>query len=306
MVDVRSVLPDLAAESGELDDLVSELAEEQWALDTPAEGWTIAHQIAHLAWTDEQSLVAVTRPEEFAERLQRLASVANPSDLVDEGAAEGAKQPPAELLATWRAGRAELNDALAAVPEGTKVPWFGPPMSAASMATARIMETWAHSQDVADALGVARVPTSRLRHVAHIGVRARGFAYAVNGLPMPSEEIRVELTAPDGQTWTWGPEDASERVTGSALDFCLLVTQRRHRDDTDVTAQGAAAEEWLSIAQAFAGPPGNGRKPSRERRRPSEGGPEARPSGRIGDVRIEGAATADDPASSGSHRGQFA
>lgn len=261
MVDVRSVLPDLAAASGELDELVSGLTEGQWALDTPAEGWTIAHQIAHLAWTDEQSLVAVTRPEEFAERLQSLASVANPADLVDEGAAEGAKRPPAELLAAWRAGRAELNDALAAVPEGTKVPWFGPPMSAASMATARIMETWAHSQDVADALGVIRVPTSRLRHVAHIGVRARGFAYAVNGLPAPSEEIRVELTAPDGEIWTWGPEDASERVTGNALDFCLLVTQRRHRDDTDVTAQGTVAEQWLSIAQAFAGPPGNGRKP---------------------------------------------
>jgi hypothetical protein len=59
----------------------------------------------------------------------------------------------------------------------------------------------------------------------------------------------------------WGPEEAANRVTGPALDFCLLVTQRRHRDDTAVTATGATADQWLSIAQSFAGPPGPGRRP---------------------------------------------
>lgn len=130
------------------------------------------------------------------------------------------------------------------------------------MATARIMETWAHGQDVADALGVHREPSARLRHVAHIGVRARDFAHAVHSLPAPAEEFRVELTAPDGQVWTWGPEDAAQRVSGSALDFCLLVTQRRHRDDCALVAVGPDAERWLDIAQAFAGPPGGGRKPT--------------------------------------------
>ena len=127
-------------------------------------------------------------------------------------------------------------------------------MSAASSLTARLMETWAHTQDIADALGVTREPTARLRHVAHIGVGARAFSYAARGRPCPATPVRVELTAPDGAVWTWGPADAADRVTGPALDFCLLVTQRRHRDDLALAVDGPAARQWMAIAQAFAGP----------------------------------------------------
>jgi uncharacterized protein (TIGR03084 family) len=141
------------------------------------------------------------------------------------------------------------------------VPWFGPAMSAASSLTARLMETWAHTQDIADTLGVAREPTARLRHVAHIGVGARAFSYAVHGKPAPSAPVRVELVGPSGATWAWGPEQAGDRITGPALDFCLLVTQRRHRDDVDLSIEGPAATEWMAIAQAFAGTAGSGRAP---------------------------------------------
>jgi uncharacterized protein (TIGR03084 family) len=128
------------------------------------------------------------------------------------------------------------------------------------------METWAHGQDVADALGVERAATDRLRHVAHIGVRTRDFAYAVHGQAPPGEPLRIELVAPSGELWAWGPQDAAQQVTGPALDFCLLVTQRRHRDDLAVTAVGPDADAWLDIAQAFAGPPGEGRRPGAETR----------------------------------------
>ena len=132
---------------------------------------------------------------------------------------------------------------------------LSPRMSPRSMATARLMETWAHGQDVADALRVHREPTERLRDVAHLGVRTRDFAFSINEIDAPAEEFRVELTAPDGSVWTWGPEDAAQRVTGSAEDFCLLVTQRRELDQVDLVAMGDDAHRWLEIAQAFAGPP---------------------------------------------------
>jgi uncharacterized protein (TIGR03084 family) len=134
-------------------------------------------------------------------------------------------------------------------------------MSAASSLTARIMETWAHTQDIADALGVTREPTDRLRHVAHIGVGARAFSYAVHGKSVPVAEIRVELAGPDGTVWTWGPAEAENRISGPALDFCLLVTQRRHRNDLSLDIEGPAAIEWMAIAQAFAGAAGTGRPP---------------------------------------------
>ncbi|MET8942362.1 TIGR03084 family metal-binding protein [Streptomyces sp. NPDC004542] len=259
MADPTPVIDDLCAESNELDLLVAELSKEQWALQTPAPGWTVAHQIAHLAWTDHSALLAVTDQDAFAREVEK--ALAAPGDFVDNGAEEGAAKEPAQLLADWRDGRKALADALRAAPAGVRFPWYGPPMSAASMASARLMETWAHGQDVADALGVARTPTDRLRHVVRLGVRTRDFAFGVHGLPAPFEEFRVELTAPSGELWTYGPEDATDRVTGPAVDFCLLVTQRAHRADLALRAVGPDADRWLDVAQAFAGPPGTGRAP---------------------------------------------
>ncbi|MFJ7077793.1 TIGR03084 family metal-binding protein [Streptomyces sp. NPDC098781] len=259
MSDPTPVFDDLREESEELDRLVAGLSPEQWALATPAPGWSVAHQIAHLAWTDHSALLAVTDVEAFHTLVEK--ALTTPGSFVDEGAEEGARRPPAELLARWREGRAALDAALRASPRGAKFPWYGPPMSAASMATARLMETWAHGMDVAEALGVVRAPTDRLRHVVWIGVRTRDFAFGVHGLPAPPDAFRIELEAPSGEMWTYGPEDAFERVTGPALDFCLLVTQRAHRSDLALRAEGPDADRWFDIAQVFAGPPGEGRAP---------------------------------------------
>jgi len=258
VVHLDDVIADLEAESAELDRLVADLPAADWARPTPAQGWTIAHQVAHLAWTDHTSVLAATDRDRFGEYLKQ--AMADPAGFVDKSAAEGAAKDPARLLADWRTGRAELTTALKAVPAGEKLPWYGPPMSPVSMATARLMETWAHGLDVFDALGSTREPTARLRNVAHLAVRTRDFAHLLHDRTPPDEEFRVELKAPDGaEVWTWGPEDAAQRVTGSALDFCLLAVQRRHRDDTDVRAVGPDAEAWLDIVQAFAGLPGKGR-----------------------------------------------
>ncbi|MFW0783929.1 TIGR03084 family metal-binding protein [Gordonia sp. CPCC 206044] len=257
---VDGVVADLTAQSAELDDLVSTLDDEAWSRPTPAPGWTIAHQIAHLAWTDEVAALAATDPDAFG----ALASAAleNATGFVDDAAAAGAACSPAQILADWRRGRAALADALRAVPDGEKIPWFGPPMSAASMATARLMETWAHGLDVADALDVHPEPTDRIRAVVHIGVRTRDFAYIVNGLTPPAAAFRYEITAPSGDVWTWGPDDAADVVRGPAVDFCQLVTQRRALADLDLEIIGDQARQWSGIAQAFAGPPGAGRAPS--------------------------------------------
>jgi len=258
MAGAAPIVADLRAESDELDALVAGLPAQRWATATPAAGWTIAHQIAHLLWTDRVALIAVTDEATFTSEVVSAAAQ-NPTGFVDAAAEELAATAPADLLADWRSTRAALHDALLTVTEGRKLPWFGPPMSAASMATARLMETWAHGLDVADALGTSRPPTARLRSIAHIGVRTRDFAYAVHGLTPPADVFHVKLRAPDGSDWTWGPEDAAQRVEGSAEHFCMLVTQRRPRAALDVVAVGPDAEQWLTIAQAFAGPPGPGR-----------------------------------------------
>lgn len=255
MTMLDQMLADLEAESAQLDGWVAPLDDNGWRTVTTPEGWTVTHQIGHLHWTDTASLTAITDEAAFADGLTEAA--ANPTGFVDLGAEAMAQIPPAELLSLWREGRAKLQAALRSVTAGEKIPWYGPPMSPVSMVTARMMETWAHSHDVAEALDIVVPKTSRAKHVAHIGVRARGYSYMMRGEQIPEGDVRVELTGPEGDLWTWGPEDAAERVTGTGYDFALLVTRRRHRDDLDLQAIGENADHWLDIAQAFAGLPGN-------------------------------------------------
>lgn len=252
------LLADLDAESAALRAAVAGLDAAGWDRPTPAPGWSVAHQVAHLAWTDRAAVLAATDEDGWDALV--LGALDDPDGFVDRAADDLAAQPPADLLATWDGARTALAAALRDLPAGHKMPWFGPPMSAASMATARLMETWAHGLDVRDGLGLPAEPTDRVRHVAHLGVRTRDFAYATRGLTPPTEPFRVELTSPAGETWAWGPEDAGQRVAGPAWDFVRLVTQRVHRDDTALVATGTAAEQWLGIAQCFAGPPGPGRE----------------------------------------------
>jgi len=251
------IIDDLRSESAALDAVVAELPADRWETSTPAPGWTIAHQIGHLLWTDRVALLSVTDEAAFGRLVESAQSTID--TFVDDAAEAEAARPPADLLADWRSTRDSLHTALRAVPDGRKLLWFGPPMSGASMATARLMETWAHGLDVADALGVGVTSSPRLKSIAHLGVRTRDFAFTVHGLTPPAEPFRVELAAPDGTVWTWGPEDAVQRVRGTALDFCYLVTQRRSLAGLDVVADGPDAAKWLTIAQAFAGPPGVGR-----------------------------------------------
>jgi len=255
-----TVLADLAAETAELDELVAPLDDAGWRTPTPAVGWDIAHQIVHLAWTDEAAVLAATDKAGWDEIV--VAALEDPEGFVDRAAAHGSRERGRDILTRWRHSRETLAEVLASLPAGQRISWFGPPMSATSMATARFMETWAHGLDVADALGVRREVTDRIRHVVHLGVRTRDFSFATRGRDAPPTEIRVELTSPSGQTWTFGPDEAEQQVTGSATDFALLVTQRRHRADLDLVATGADADDWLDYAQAFAGPPGPGRRPS--------------------------------------------
>jgi uncharacterized protein (TIGR03084 family) len=257
---MTALVADLAAESADLDRVLAALDQQAWATPTPAAGWTVADQVVHLAHFDETATTSALDPDRF--RTEAAALVAHGDDFTEVVAQAHRGRAPAELLRWLRTARADYLREFGALDPGTTLPWYGPPMSAASSVTARLMETWAHGQDVVDAVGASREPTSRLRHIAHLGVATRGWSHRVHGQDPPTEPVRVELTAPDGSPWTWGPTDATDLVVGPALDFCLLVTQRRHRADLAVVATGHGADHWLDVAQVFAGPPGPGRKPS--------------------------------------------
>jgi len=162
------------------------------------------------------------------------------------------------LLAQWRANRLTLGRVASELDDNARIAWYGPSMGAKSFLTARLMEAWAHGQDIVDTLGVEREATDRLRHITQLGFITRGWTYMNRGLEAPDVSIRVELTSPSGDLWKFGPDDAEETIVGPAEDFCLVTTQRRHVDNTDLTVTGASARDWMEKAQLFAGPPSDG------------------------------------------------
>ncbi len=259
-MDTAEVLRDLVEEQDALDEVVGALQDAQWSLSTPSPGWSVAHQVAHLTYFDRTAALAISDPPAFMTSRDELITKGfeNPDSVDDLTLGAYLAMSPAELLAEWRAGRAELAETASRLADGDRVEWYGPSMSARSFLTARLMEVWAHGQDIIDAVvrsgGTADRPTTdRLRHIAHLGFVTRGWSYAVRDAQAPAGDVRVELVAPSGDQWSWGPPDAEASVRGPAQDFCLVVTQRRHVDDTRLDVAGEAASDWMRVAQAFAG-----------------------------------------------------
>lgn len=258
---LEQVLADLDSESAVLRGRVAGLDTASWASPTPARGWTVAHQIAHLTWTDEAAALAASAAAGDPDAARRWDALLAAADglregFVDARAGELAALPPADLLARWDGSRAAVAGALRRV-GSAKIQWLGPPMKATSMATARFMETWAHGLDAAAARHQVPERTDRIRHVCHLGVVTRRFAYGLRGRPAPTTDVLVDLVAPSGVRWTWGDPSAEQRISGPAWDFARVAVRRMHPADSDLVAVGADAREWLGLVQAFAGPPGD-------------------------------------------------
>ena len=254
---------DLEAEQASLDALVVGLTAEQWAQPTPSEGWAVRDQIAHLSHFDEVAALAIADPEGFAGEV--AAAVPDFPGYEARYLERGRALASADLLAWWRAARRHLAATTARLEPKARVPWYGPSMSAMSFLSARLMETWLHGHDVTDALALPRRDTDRIRHILVIGVRTRAFSYTLRGLPPPTTPVRVELVLPSGSRWEEGEAAAENRIAGPAVDFCRVVTHRRHVDDTALTTLGPDARQWMLVAQAFAGPPAPGRRPGQFR-----------------------------------------
>jgi uncharacterized protein (TIGR03084 family) len=256
---LNAIIDDLAAEQAALRSILAELPDDAWDTPTHAPGWSVRDQVSHLAYFDEAATRAMTDPEAFQREVQEVlqSGGADLESYLDRGRAMIAT----DLLEWWRSASEALLAKARTIDPNERVPWYGPAMSPASFITARLMETWAHGLDIVDVVDGDRPDTDRLRHVAFIGVRARPYSYTARGKTAPNVPVRVELTLPSGAKLEFGEPGAENVVRGTATDFCGVVTQRRHPADTSLKIHGPAAEEWMSIAQAFAGPPGQGRQP---------------------------------------------
>ena len=249
---MEPICDDLRDETAALAAIVEPLTEEQWRLPTVAEGWDTAETIFHLAASDRVALMAVVDRPAFLEVRDRM--MRGETSLHGSVGRDSSEMTGAELWRWFVELRGEMISAFRGVEPRERLAWLGPDIGARSLATSRLLETWSHAHDVADTFGVSYPQTDRLRHIAHIGFVTRDFSYTHRGLTPPSEPVRVELRSPDGDVWTWGPDDAAQAVVADAAEFCKVVTHRLAFADSSVRTDGPLAAEWMQIAQPWIEP----------------------------------------------------
>ncbi|HEX5612038.1 MAG TPA: TIGR03084 family metal-binding protein [Burkholderiales bacterium] len=248
---------DLRAEADDFHALLSMLDEKTWWQPTPFKGWTPFDVVAHLHHGDKAATLAIADPPGFQRFLEARKGKPRPAserELVET-------RDPLVLLATWRSMLQELSERIGGMPPDARVAWVGPPMGVRTFAAARLMEVWAHAQDVYDLLRRPRVHHDRIRAIAELGVRTFGFTFTNRGQKPPATKPYVRLDAPSGAIWEWNPPSESDRIGGSAVEFCQVVTQGRNIRDTKLEVAGDAAKRWMEIAQCFAGAPSDPPKP---------------------------------------------
>jgi len=268
---MQVISEDLSAEYQGLHRLLSSLHQDQWQIETGFKQWSIYDHCCHLCISDEMALLATGSRVEFEAEMARRRKVREQKqqftpDWKNELIPLYGNYSAPQLIARWSEIRQQLLNRLKALAPKHRLPWHGPDMSAKSFATARLMETWAHGQSIYDSLNIIRKNSHRLKHICQLGYRTFGWSFSIHNLPIPDSTVSLNLSSPDGEHWHWGKTQNLETISGSAEDFCLVVTQCRNFEDTNLSIRGNFAQQWMEHAQCFAGGPAENPKRGERRR----------------------------------------
>lgn len=238
--------------------ILYELLEKQslalWEIPTQFKDWTVWDVVAHLHFSDHMAMTTARSETEFAKLTADLMPYMQDGRGLQGYARDwlGELGGPA-LLERWFAAFQQMCDLFDSHPDDARLKWFGPDMGIRMFATARQMETWAHGQEIYDLLAIERKNTDRIKNIVVIGVKTFGFAHKIRGLDIPVNEPYVSLTAPSGANWAFGDKNSENSIIGAAVEFAQVLTQTRNIRDTNLVVKGAVAQNWMAIAQCFAG-----------------------------------------------------
>lgn len=244
---------DFKDESDVLHKVLKSLDATEFGRSTQFKDWTIDDVLVHLHFWNKAADQSLNDPDGFANLFGRLATHLASGTLRDFENGEIALRGQ-DLVEGWHAQYSDMADRWRVLDPKIRVRWAGPEMSVRSSATARQMETWAHGQEIFDLLGLRRQDADRIKNIVILGINTYQWSFKVRGMEAPQPVPFVRLTAPSGEEWTFG-EEGDDSITGSAVDFCQIVTQTRNVADTDIKTTGPTSEAWMNHAQCFAGPP---------------------------------------------------
>jgi len=245
---------DFLAESEALHALLAPLADADLERPTAFKGWTLNDVIRHLHVWNRAANLSLTDEAAFDSFYAEVgAHIRGGLRAFEQTWTNGLSGQA--LVATWRDFYRDMAARFGRADPSRRVKWAGPSMSARSSVTARLMETWAHGQEVYDELGVVRKNGDRIRNIVVLGNNTYGWTFAVRGEQAPAPRPYLLLTAPSGDIWSYNEPSDVERIEGPAEAFCQVVTQVRNVADTALSVTGPNATAWMHKAQCFAGPP---------------------------------------------------
>ena len=237
-------------------DVLSSLSNNDFNKETLFKKWTFNDIIGHLHVWNYAANISLTNETEFDKySIAALKIFGNGGSMKEFEKTILKEVNGIELLTLWKNYYSEVSSNFSTADPKKRVKWMGPDMSARSSITARLMETWSHSQALYDALGIVRENKDRIKNIVILGNNTFKWCYTVHGKKVPDETPYLKLAAPSGEVWEFNNQENENKIEGLAEEFCQVVAQVRNIKDVNLSVSGEVANQWMSIAQCFAGPP---------------------------------------------------
>ena len=234
--------------------ILENLKEQDYEMPTQFKGWTFNNVIGHLHVWNYAADISLKDGDEWKNfansALQALGNGSSMNEF-EQTITKGIQGP--ELLSMWKEYYTDMTERFAVADPKKRVKWMGPDMSVRSSISARHMETWAHAQELYDSLGLDRINEDRIKNIVIIGNNTFKWCFTVHKKPLPSIRPYLKLISPSGEIWEYNEFSEEHKIEGLAEEFCQVVTQVRNIKDVNLKLTGSIAEEWMSVAQCFAG-----------------------------------------------------
>ena len=234
--------------------ILENLKEQDYEMPTQFKGWTFNNVIGHLHVWNYAADISLKDGDEWKNfansALQALGNGSSMNEF-EQTITKGIQGP--ELLSMWKEYYTDMTERFAVADPKKRVKWMGPDMSVRSSISARHMETWAHAQELYDSLGLDRINEDRIKNIVIIGNNTFKWCFTVHKKSLPSIRPYLKLISPSGEIWEYNEFSEEHKIEGLAEEFCQVVTQVRNIKDVNLKLTGSIAEEWMSVAQCFAG-----------------------------------------------------